>query len=174
MAVYQLDEHAPQLGADAWVAETATVIGRVVLGDGASVWYGAVLRGDNEWIRIGRRSNVQDGCVLHADLGLPLTLGDEVTVGHQAMLHGCSIGDGTLVGIQAVVLNRARIGRGCVVGAGAVIPEGKEYPDHTLILGAPARVVRSFAPAEQGRFAHSAAQYVALAQRHRGALRRIG
>ena len=173
MAVYQLDEHAPQLGPGAWVAESATVIGRVALGPQASVWYGAVLRGDSDWIRLGARTNVQDGSVLHADAGVPLTLGDDVTVGHQVMLHGCTIGDGSLVGIQAVVLNHARIGRCCVVGAGAVVTEGKAFADYSLIVGAPARVVRSFTPQDFERFTRSAPQYVQLAQRQRAGLRRI-
>jgi carbonic anhydrase/acetyltransferase-like protein (isoleucine patch superfamily) len=121
----------------AWVADSATVIGRVDLAEGASVWYGAVLRGDNDWHRIGRNSNVQDGSVLHTDLGIELVLGENVTVGHQCMLHGCTIGDGTLVGIQSVVLNRARIGRHCLVGAGSLVTEGKEFPDGSMIMGSP-------------------------------------
>ena len=173
MAIYQLGDDAPRLAAGAWVADSAQVIGRVALGEGASVWYGAVLRGDNDEISIGARSNVQDGSVLHTDPGFPLTLGDDVTIGHQVMLHGCTIGDGTLVGIQAVVLNGAKIGRGCLVGAGAVVTEGKEFPDHTLILGSPAKAVRPISPEQAERLRHAAQHYVANAQRHRDQLKRI-
>src|SRR5262245_13492852 len=136
MAIYELDGQAPRLGEGAWVADSAQVIGNVELADKASVWFGAVVRGDTETIRIGRNSNVQDRSVLHADHGMPLTIGDNVTVGHQVMLHGCTIGDGSLVGIQAVVLNGAKIGRNCIVGAGSVVTEGKEFPDNSLIIGA--------------------------------------
>jgi carbonic anhydrase/acetyltransferase-like protein (isoleucine patch superfamily) len=174
MAIYQIEGHAPQLGADVWIADSATVIGRVVLGAASSVWYGALLRGDNDWIRTGERCNIQDGAVLHTDAGFELVLGREVSVGHQAMLHGCTVGEGSLIGIQSVVLNGARIGRQCVVGAGAVVTEGKEYPDLSLIVGAPARVVRRFTPEEFARFARIAPQYVLQARRHRDGLRRIG
>jgi carbonic anhydrase/acetyltransferase-like protein (isoleucine patch superfamily) len=143
MAIYELDGKAPVLGKGAWVADSAQVMGAVELADNASVWFGAVIRGDTETIRIGRNSNVQDGSVLHADIGMPLTIGDNVTVGHQVMLHGCTIGDGSLIGIQAVVLNGAKIGRNCIVGAGSVVTEGKEFPDNSLIIGAPAKVVRT-------------------------------
>jgi carbonic anhydrase/acetyltransferase-like protein (isoleucine patch superfamily) len=173
MAVYQFEEHAPQLGADVWVAESAALIGRVALGDRSSVWYGALLRGDNDWIRIGERCNIQDGAVLHTDAGIELVLEREVSVGHQAMLHGCHVGEGSLIGIQAVVLNGARIGRRCVVGAGAVVTEGKAFPDLSLIVGAPARVVRSFTPEDFARFALTAPRYVELARRHRDGVRRI-
>ena len=174
MAIYQLDEWAPQIGAGAWIADSASVIGRVRLGAGASVWYGAVLRGDNDWITLGANTNVQDGSVLHCDPGVPLTLGDNVTVGHQVMLHGCSVGDGTLVGIQAVVLNGARIGRNCIVGAGALVTEGKEFPDGSLIVGAPAKVLRPLSPEQLELLQHIAAAYVAQTRRHRDGLRRIG
>src|SRR6185369_13008077 len=133
MAIYQLGDWIPHIPASAWVAENAQVIGQVVLGDETSIWYGAVLRGDNDRITLGARCNVQDGSVLHTDAGIRLTLEDHVTVGHQVMLHGCTIGAGTLVGIQSVVLNRARIGRNCIVGAGSVVTEGKEFPDGVLI-----------------------------------------
>ncbi|MDE2080300.1 MAG: gamma carbonic anhydrase family protein [Burkholderiales bacterium] len=174
MAIYQLGEHAPRIDATAWVAESAQVIGRVHLAAGASVWPGAVLRGDNEWITLGARSNVQDGSVLHTDMGFPLTLGEDVTVGHQVMLHGCTVGDGSLIGIQAVVLNGARIGRHCLVGAGAVVTEGKVFPDHVLILGAPAKVVREITPEQAERMRHGALHYVENAVRYRQQLRRIG
>ncbi len=174
MAVYELDGKAPVLGAGAWVADSAQVIGAVELADNASVWFGAVVRGDTETIRIGANSNVQDGSVLHADHGKPLTIGANVTVGHQVMLHGCTIGDGSLVGIQAVVLNGARIGRNCIVGAGSVVTEGKEFPDNSLIIGAPAKVVRELDAATAARLAESAAHYVDNARRFARGLKKIG
>jgi carbonic anhydrase/acetyltransferase-like protein (isoleucine patch superfamily) len=173
MAIYQFGDDTPEIGAGAWVADSAQVIGRVRLLEGASVWYGAVLRGDNEWITVGARSNVQDGSVLHTDLGAPLVLGDDVTIGHQVMLHGCTVGDGSLIGIQSVVLNGAKIGRNSIVGAGAVVTEGKEFPDHVLILGSPAKVVRELTPEQAQRIRRGAAHYVDNAQRHRTLLKRI-
>ena len=167
MALFRYADDAPRLGSGAWVADSATVLGRVELGDGASVWYGAVLRGDNEWIRVGASSNIQDGSVLHTDLGKPLTIGEGVTVGHQCTLHGCTIGDGSLIGIQAVVLNGARIGRHCLVGAGSLVTEGKEFPDGSMIMGSPAKLVRPLRPEELERLARSAAGYVENAARHR-------
>ena len=174
MAIYELDGKAPQLGEGAWVADNATVIGDAVLGPNASVWFGAVVRGDTESIRIGANSNIQDLSVLHADYGQPLTIGDNVTVGHQVMLHGCTIGNDTLVGIQAVILNGAKIGRNCIVGAGAVVTEGKEFPDDSLILGAPAKVVRTREPGDVKHLQASAEHYVGNAQRYRRGLRKIG
>ena len=174
MAIYQLEEWVPEIAATAWVAETASVIGRVRLGEGASVWYGAVLRGDNDSITLGRHCNVQDGSVLHTDTGIPLTLADNVTVGHQVMLHGCSIGENTLIGIQAVVLNGAKIGRNCIVGAGALVTEGKEFPDGSLIVGSPARLVRKLEPQHMAMLAHLAEHYLMQTQRHRNGLKRIG
>ena len=173
LAIYQLGDDAPRIAPTAWVADSAQLIGRVRLGEGASVWYGAVLRGDNEWITLGARSNVQEGSVLHTDMGFPLTLGDDVTVGHQAMLHGCTVGDGSLIGIQAIVLNGAKIGRGCLVGAGAVVTEGKEFPDNSLILGSPAKVVREITPEQAARIRMSALHYVENAQRHRTTLKKL-
>jgi len=174
MAIYQLDDTAPQIAATAWVADSASVIGRVRLAEGASVWYGAVLRGDNDWITVGRDTNIQDGSVLHIDEGKPLTLGDRVTVGHQVMLHGCTVGDDTLIGIQAVVLNGAKIGRKCIVGAGALVTEGKEFPDGSLIVGSPAKVVRNLTPAQYDMLSRLAGHYVAQTHRHRGGIKRIG
>jgi carbonic anhydrase/acetyltransferase-like protein (isoleucine patch superfamily) len=174
MAIYELDGKAPRLGAGAWVAESASVIGDVTLGDNASVWFGAVVRGDVEHIAIGRDSNVQDGSVLHADFGVPLVIGDNVTIGHQCMLHGCTIGDGTLIGIQAVVLNHAKIGRNCVVGAGSVVTEGKEFPDNSLIVGSPAKVVRTLDAEGVAKLSHLAPHYVENAQRFARGLRKIG
>ena len=173
MAIYRLGDEAPMLGARAWVDENATVIGRVALGDAASVWSGAVLRGDNEWITLGARCNVQESAVMHTDMGFPLTLGDDVTVGHQAVLHGCTVGAGSLIGIQAVVLNGAVIGRGCLVGAGAVVTEGKSFPDRSLIIGAPAKAVRTLSDDEVARLALAATRYVANAERHRAERVRI-
>jgi carbonic anhydrase/acetyltransferase-like protein (isoleucine patch superfamily) len=174
VALYQLGDDAPRIAPTAWVADSAQLIGRVQLDEGASVWYGAVLRGDNEWITIGARSNVQDGSVLHTDMGSPLTLGEDVTVGHQAMLHGCTVGDGSLIGIQAVVLNGAKIGRNCLVGAGALVTEGKVFPDNSLILGSPAKAVREVSPEQLAGLRRSALGYVANAQRHRTQLKRVG
>ena len=174
MAIYQLGDDAPRIAATAWVAESAEVIGRVSLGEGASVWYGAVLRGDNEWITIGARSNVQEAAVMHTDMGSPLTLGEDVTVGHQAMLHGCTVGDGALIGIQAVVLNGAVIGRGCLVGAGAVVTEGKVFPDHSLIIGSPAKAVRQLTPEQIEGLRRSAAHYTENADRYRKGLKKLG
>jgi carbonic anhydrase/acetyltransferase-like protein (isoleucine patch superfamily) len=173
VAIYQLGDHAPRIAASAWVADSASVIGRVLLEDDASVWYGAVLRGDNELITVGARSNVQDASVLHTDAGIPLHIGRGVTIGHQVMLHGCTIGDGSLIGIQSVLLNGARIGRHCIVGAGSLVTEGKEFPDGSLIVGSPAKVVRLLTPEQVERLAMSAAHYVNNAQRHRSELRRI-
>lgn len=173
MAIYELDGKSPQLGEGAWVAENATVIGDAVLGPHASVWFGAVVRGDTETIRIGANTNIQDLSVLHADHGKPLTIGDNVTVGHQVMLHGCTIGDNTLIGIQAVILNGARIGRNCIVGAGSVVTEGKEFPDNSLIIGSPAKVVRTLDEAAAKKLAASAEHYVANAQRYKTGARKI-
>lgn len=173
MAIYRFDEVAPSIAATAWVAPSAVLVGRVVLADAASVWFGAVLRGDNEPIVVGARSNVQENAVLHTDIGFALTLGADVTVGHQAMLHGCTIGDGSLVGIQAIVLNAARIGRDCLIGAGALVPEGREIPDRSLVLGSPGKVVRSLTDDEVARLRHSADNYVAKAARFAAGLQRI-
>ena len=162
MPVYGLREAVPQLPAegDYWIAPNAVLIGRVVLKKNASVWFGATLRGDNEPITVGENSNVQDGSVLHTDAGSPLVIGANVTVGHLAMLHGCTIGDNTLIGIGAVVLNGARIGRNCLIGAKALIPEGKQIPDNSLVVGAPGRVLRPLSEAQLAMLTHSAEHYV--------------
>ena len=173
MAVYQLDQDSPRIAASAWVADSAQVIGNVVLHEDASIWFGAILRGDTETLTVGRGSNVQDGSVLHADTGYPVTLGEHVTVGHQVMLHGCTVGDGSLIGIQAVVLNGAKIGRGCLVGAGALVTEGKEFADGSLIIGSPARAVRPLRPEEIAGLKRSAAHYVENAKRFRAGLKKI-
>ncbi len=143
MAIYRLGDATPRVPASAYVAPGATVIGRVTLGEKATIWPGAVIRGDDDAIAIGDNTNVQDGAVLHVDPGIPMTIGRDVTVGHQAMLHGCTIGDGTLIGIQAIVYNRAAIGRDCLVAAGAFVPDGKTFPDRSLIVGAPAKLLRT-------------------------------
>lgn len=175
MAIYQLgDEYTPRIHDSAWVAESAQVMGRVALAADASVWYGAVLRGDNEWITIGERSNIQDLSVMHTDAGMPLTVGADVTVGHQVMLHSCTIGDGSLIGIQSVILNGARIGKNSIVGAGALVTEGKEFPDGVLIVGSPAKVVRELTPEQIDRLKMSAAHYVQNARRHRMNLKKVG
>ena len=160
MARYRLGGHEPRVPATAFVAVEATLVGQVELGEHASVWFGAVARGDNEPIRIGAASNIQEGAVLHADPGFPLDIGAGVTVGHQAMLHGCTIGEGSLIGIQAVVMNGAVIGRHCLVGAGAVVTEKKTFPDRSLILGAPAKLARTLSDAEVADLAGAASGYV--------------
>lgn len=173
MAIYELDGKSPRLGAGAWVADSAQVIGSVELGDNASVWFGAVIRGDNEAIRIGRNTNVQDLSVLHSDQGKPLTIGDNVTLGHQVTVHGCTIGDNSLIGIGAVVLNGAKIGRNCIVGAGSVVTENKEFPDNSLIIGSPAKVVRTLDTEAEKALARSAAGYVANGQRYARGLKKM-
>jgi len=173
MAIYELDGIAPQLADAAWVADSAQVMGNVALAADTSIWFGAVLRGDTETIRIGRGSNIQDLSVLHADVGMPLVIGEDVTVGHQVMLHGCSVGDGSLIGIGAVVLNGAVIGKACLVGAGALVTEGKVFPDGSMILGSPAKVVRQLSPEQIEGLRRSARHYVANARRYRAGLRKL-
>lgn len=174
MALFQLEGRAPQVHEHAYVAESAELIGAVTLAEGASVWSQAVLRGDNEPILIGRNSNVQEGSVLHTDPGYPLVVGEGVTVGHQTMLHGCTIGDGALIGIQAVVLNGAKIGRNCLVGAGALVTEGKEFADGMLILGSPAKAVRPLVEADMARMQQAMESYVDRARHYKTALKRVG
>jgi carbonic anhydrase/acetyltransferase-like protein (isoleucine patch superfamily) len=173
MALYELDGVAPQLGTGAWVADSAQVIGNVQLGENASIWFGAVLRGDNETMTIGRNSNVQDMSMLHSDPGSPLTVGENVTIGHQVMLHGCTIGDNSLIGIQAVVLNNAKIGRNSIVGAGSVVTEGKEFPDNSLIFGSPAKVMRTISDEDAARLRHGSEHYVENAIRYAKGLKKI-
>ena len=173
MAIYQLGEWQPEVDDSAWVAESAEVIGRVTLGADVSIWFNAVLRGDSDTLTIGVGSNIQDGSVLHADHGFPLVLGQNVTVGHQVMLHGCTVGDESLIGIGAVVLNGARIGRNCIVGAGALVTEGKQFPDGSLIVGAPAKVVRELTEAQIAGLKASAAHYVNNGRRYAADLKRI-
>lgn len=162
MSIYALGDVRPQLprSGSYWVAPAAHVIGNVRLGEDVGVWFGAVIRGDNELIQIGDRTNIQELCMMHTDPGAPITIGDECTIGHSAILHGCTIGSGSLIGMGATVLNRARIGSGCLVGANSLVPEGKEYPDNSLILGAPAKVVRTLSDEEVARLRFSARHYV--------------
>ena len=173
MAIFQLDDRIPEIDPSAWVADAAQVIGRVRLRARSSIWFNATLRGDNELIDIGEGSNVQEAAVLHTDPGAPLTVGANVVIGHQAMLHGCTIGDGSLVGIQAVILNRAKIGKGCLIGAGALIAEDKEIPDGSMVLGAPGRIVRQVTPEEMERFRLNAENYARRAAYFREHLKRI-
>ncbi len=174
MAIYQLGDDTPEVHPTAYVADSADVIGKVHLAENSSVWFGVVIRGDTDHIRIGRGSNIQDNSVLHTDEGIELVIGEDVTVGHGVMLHGCHIGDGALIGIGAIVLNRARIGRGCLVGAGSLVPEGKEYPDHSLIMGSPAKVVRTLSPEQAERLAHGAGYYAARGRSYPQQLKKVG
>ena len=173
MAVYELDGVAPRVDPTAWIADSAEVMGNVHLGPDASVWFGCVLRGDTESMHIGEGSNIQDLSVLHADFGQPLHIGRHVTVGHKVMLHGCTIGDESLIGIGAVVLNGARIGKNCLVGAGARVTAGKQFPDGSMIVGAPARVVRQLTPEQIEGLRQSARHYIDNARRFRAGLKRL-
>jgi carbonic anhydrase/acetyltransferase-like protein (isoleucine patch superfamily) len=175
MPIYALDQLTPRLPEQGrfWIAPDAHVIGDVTLEEDVSIWFGAVLRGDNEPITIGARSNVQEGAMLHADPGFPLSVGADVTVGHHAILHGCTVGSGSLIGMGATLLNGARIGPGSLVGANALVTEGKEFPENALILGSPAKAVRTLDAAAVARIRASAAHYVKNARRFAAALRRI-
>ncbi len=174
MAVYELDGIQPRVADSAWVADSAQVMGNVVLGEDSSIWFGTVIRGDTETITVGRGSNIQDASVLHADIGKPLTIGENVTVGHQVMLHGCTIGDESLIGIGAIVLNGAKIGRHCLVGAGALVTEGKEFPDGSMIIGSPAKAVRQLTPEQIEGLKLSAQHYMDNALRFRAGLKQLG
>ncbi len=173
MPVYELDGVAPELPAEYWVAPDAHVMGRVIMGEEVGIWFGAVLRADNEPMRIGARSNVQDGAVLHSDVGAPLTVGEDCTIGHRAILHGCTVGDCSLIGMGATVLNKAKIGRFCIVGANALVTERKEFPDYSLIVGSPAVVVRTFDDAVVAQLRRSADGYVRNWRRFRAGLKPI-
>lgn len=173
MAIYELEGVSPQIAESAWVADSAEVMGDVVLGEEVSIWFGVVARGDTASIRVGPRTNIQDLSVLHADDGIPLTIGSGVTVGHKVMLHGCTIGDDSLIGIGAVVLNGAKIGKGCLVGAGALVTEGKEFPDGSMVIGSPARVVRQLTPEQLQGLRASAQHYVDNARRFKSGLHKI-
>lgn len=156
---FLLDGIAPEVGANVWIAPNAVVVGKVVLEDAANIWFGAVLRGDNEVIWVGAGSNVQDNCVLHTDMGHPLLIGADCTIGHGAILHGCSVGEGSLVGMGAMVMNGARIGKACLIAAGSLVTEGKEIPDGSLVMGRPAKVTRQLSAAEVETLQGSAAHY---------------
>jgi carbonic anhydrase/acetyltransferase-like protein (isoleucine patch superfamily) len=173
MAIFELDGNAPLLAEGAWVAESAEVIGKVELHLDSSIWPKVVVRGDNDLIQIGEGSNVQDASVLHTDPGYPLIIGKHVTVGHQVMLHGCHIGDGSLIGIGAVILNGAKIGKNCLVGAGALVTEGKEFPDGSMILGTPAKAVKELTAEQIAGIHEIARRYVKNAQRYLKTLKKI-
>ena len=168
--IYALDGQMPDIHPDAWIAPGAHVMGKVRIGAGASVWFGAVLRGDNEWIEVGEDTNIQENAVLHTDLGYPLTIGARCTIGHKAILHGCTVADGSLVGMGATLLNGAQVGAGCLIGACALVTEGKEIPPGSLVMGAPGKVVRTLDAQAQARLLASAAGYAANARRFRAGL----
>lgn len=174
MAIYQIGEHVPVIDESAYIADSANIIGKAEIGPHASVWFNVTIRGDNELIAVGENSNVQEGCVLHTDPGFPLTIAANVTIGHQAMLHGCTIAEGSLIGIQAVILNGAKIGKNCLVGAGALITEGKEFPDNSLIIGSPAKAVRTLTEEDVARMQRNTASYVARGKLFKENLKRIG
>jgi carbonic anhydrase/acetyltransferase-like protein (isoleucine patch superfamily) len=173
MAIYELNQVSPTMSESAWVADSAQVMGRVDLGAHTSIWFGAVIRGDTESIHIGEGSNIQDGSVLHADIGQPIRVGKHVTVGHKVMLHGCIIGDESLIGIGAIVLNGAKIGKNCLVVAGSLVTEGKEFPDGSMIMGTPAKVVRSLSPEQIQGLRMSAKHYIENAERYRSEFHKI-
>lgn len=173
MPLYRLGDRRPELHDSCWVADNAAVIGSVTLEREASVWFNCVLRGDNDVIRIGRGSNIQDGSVLHTDPGIPLEIGADVTVGHVAMLHGCRVGDGSLIGMKAVILNRAVIGRHCLIGASTLIPEGRVIPDRSLVVGSPGKIIRELGDEDVARLLRSARHYVENWQRYRAHCARV-
>ena len=174
MTIYALGDLRPDLHPDTWVAPDANLIGQVILEEGASVWFGATIRADHEPIRIGKGSNVQENCVMHIDAGFPLTIGEDCTIGHKVMLHGCTIGDGTLIGMGATVLNGAKIGRNCLIGAGALVTEGKEIPDGSVVMGAPGRVVKELDDKARAMLANGAKHYRENMARFRDGLKAIG
>lgn len=173
MAIYQLSEFSPTVDETAFIADSATIIGKVNIASHASVWFDVTIRGDNELISLGENSNVQESAVLHTDMGYPLSIGRNVTIGHQAMLHGCTIHDGALIGIQAVILNGAVIGKNCLVGAGSLVTEGKQFPDNSLIIGSPAKLVRTLTEDEISQFHTNSANYVAKGQLFKTTLVRL-
>jgi carbonic anhydrase/acetyltransferase-like protein (isoleucine patch superfamily) len=169
--IYDLEDRRLITNGDYWIADNATLVGSVVLEHNASIWFNVVIRADNDIIVIGENSNIQDGAVLHTDAGVPLIVGNHVTVGHKAMLHGCTIGDNSLIGINAVILNRARIGRNCIIGANALIPEGKEIPDNSLVMGSPGKVVKEISEAQAMMLRLSALHYVENFKRYQQQLK---
>jgi carbonic anhydrase/acetyltransferase-like protein (isoleucine patch superfamily) len=176
MPIYELDGAGPEFPGDGsyWIAETAVVIGKVRLKQNTSIWFGAVLRGDNEWIELGERSQIQDNATLHTDPGFPMVIGSNCVIGHNVMLHGCVIGDNCLIGMGAILLNGAKIGAGSLVGAGALVTEGKSFPDNSLIVGSPAKAVRTLDDKVHAMIAGGADIYVRRSQRYAKGLRRIG
>ncbi len=176
MPIYALGDFAPELPPQGqyWIAPDAVLVGKVKIGVDAGIWFGAVLRGDNEWLTIGARTNVQEGTIMHTDPGAPVEIGEDCTIGHKAIIHGCSIGNHSLIGMGATILNRARIGNHCLVGANALVTEGKEFPDYSLIVGSPAKVVRTLDEAAIAALRHSADRYVANWQRFSRELKQIG
>ncbi|MDE2430135.1 MAG: gamma carbonic anhydrase family protein [Burkholderiales bacterium] len=173
MPIYQLGDIAPDIDASAYITDSANIIGKVRIEAQASIWFDVTIRGDNELITVSENSNIQEGCILHTDPGYPLTVGKNVTVGHQAMLHGCTIGEGSLVGIQAVILNGAKIGKNCLVGAGALVTEGKEFPDNSLIIGSPAKVARQLTEQDMAGMRRNTETYAQRAQVYKTQLKRI-
>ncbi len=173
MPIYQLNQDRPKIAESAYLTDSCTIIGKVEIGEKVSIWFNTTLRGDNELIYVSNGSNIQEGCILHTDPGYPLQIGENVTVGHQAMLHGCEIGAGSLIGIQAVILNGAKIGKNCLVGAGALITEGKVFPDNSLIIGSPARVARPLTEQDLMRMQANALNYAERAQHYKTALTRL-
>ena len=176
MAIYELDGQAPEFPGEGqyYVADSAVLIGRVRLLNEASVWFGAVLRGDNEWIELGHRSQIQDNCTLHTDPGFPMVIGKDCVIGHNVILHGCTIGDNSLVGMGAIMLNGSKVGRNCIVGAGAVVTEGKTFPDNSLIVGAPGRVIRALDDKAAEMIRKGADNYVQRAKQYAKGLKRVG
>ena len=176
MPIYELDGQRPEFPADGqyWVAETAALIGRVRMKSDTSIWFGAVLRGDNEWIELGERSQIQDNATLHTDMGFPLVIGKDCVIGHKVMLHGCTIGDNSLIGMGAIVLNGAKIGKNSLVGAGALVTEGKSFPDNSLIVGAPARAIRPMSEEAIAGIRAGADHYVRRSREYAKSLKRIG
>ena len=173
MPIYALDDIHPQIATSAWVAPSADIIGDVVLGEHVSIWFNTTLRGDTDRISVGAGSNIQDGSVCHCDPGTPLTIGSNVTVGHKVMLHGCSIGDDSLIGIGSVIMNGAKIGKNCIVGAGSLVTEGKEFPDNSLIMGAPAKVVRTLDADALEKMKNNASNYIKNGARYAQGLRQL-
>jgi carbonic anhydrase/acetyltransferase-like protein (isoleucine patch superfamily) len=176
MPIYELDGQGPEFPGDGkyYVADTAVIIGKVRLKSAASVWFGAVLRGDNEWIELGEGSNIQDNSMCHTDPGFPMVIGKDCTVGHNVILHGCTLEEGALVGMGAIVMNGALIRRGCIVGAGSVVTEGKEFPEYSLIIGAPARVIRTLDPEQSQKMNRAAQSYQRNGPRYKAGLKKIG
>ena len=173
MAIYQLDDLKPSVHPSAWVADNAQVVGHVSLAENTSIWFGVAIRGDTSTISVGKGSNVQDNSVLHADEGMPLVIGEGVSVGHQVMLHGCTVGNDTLIGIGAIVLNGAKIGNNCLVGAGALVTEGKEFPDGSMIIGSPAKAVRMLSPEQIEGLKMIAKHYISNATRYKSGLKKL-